>query len=158
MKKEGVLISGIILIIFFISLISASFTIGNHSITKKYAPDSNITGWVNISLSNQPSSSVLESSLGGSITLIDLLKKTSFSYTCSPLSCNSNYLASNRENSKIFSFDDNPNEKMFGFNISSTGKNLVSEISSFSLELISDNPEIDKFPLAVDILNDGQKE
>ncbi|HJX50927.1 MAG TPA: PKD domain-containing protein, partial [Candidatus Nanoarchaeia archaeon] len=158
MKKEGVLISGLILIIFFISLISASFTIGNHSITKNYAPDSNITGWVNISLSNQPSSSVLESSLGGSITLIDLLKKTSFSYTCSPLSCNSNYLASNRENSKIFSFDDNPNEKMFGFNISSTGKNLVSEISSFSLELISDNPEIDKFPLAVDILNDGQKE
>ncbi|OGJ13270.1 hypothetical protein A3K82_01785 [Candidatus Pacearchaeota archaeon RBG_19FT_COMBO_34_9] len=152
----------LILTIFFISLISADFTVGDisHSITGNYAPESNITGWINISLSSEPSNSVIESSLGGTITLIDLIKKISnsgFMYTCSPLSCASNYIASNRENSKTFSLSEG-SSVMFGFNLSSTGRNLVSEISSFTLNLASNNPETNKFPLAVDILNDGQKE
>ncbi len=161
MKKEMIFIF-FIFTIFFISFISASFTIGNlsHSITKDYLPARNITGWVNISLSNQPSNSILESSLEGSINLIDLINKnsnTGFDYTCSPLSCDSDYILSNKASSKTFDLGEE-DSVLFGFNISSTGGNLVSDISGFSFDLISNNPETEKFPLAIDILNNGEKE
>lgn len=155
--KRGILIS-VLILIFLICLISADFIVENYSIAKDYGPNSKITGWVNISLYEEPSDSVLKSSFGGSINLIDLLKKSSnsdFEYTCNPSSCTSDYIASNEEESKTFNLDEE-DSVLFGFKIYS--ENIIDEISSFSFDLTSNNPETEKIPLAIDILNNGENE
>ncbi len=150
-----------VLIIFLISSVFAIVTKGDlsYSIEKNYAPKDTIKGWMNISLSNEPITSVLKSSFGKNIGLIDLIQKTSnsaFEYTCNPLSCASNYLASNEATSKILNLNENQTV-LIGLNVSKKG-GLLTDISSFTLHLASNNPETDKLPLTIDILNDEQNE
>jgi hypothetical protein len=61
MKRGVILVLELILVIFFISQISASFTKGNlsYSIEKVYGIGDIITGWVNISMNNEPTNSIL---------------------------------------------------------------------------------------------------
>ena len=76
---------------------SASFSVGNasHSIEKKYAPNATITGWINISLNNEPANSLFNSNLGGSASLTSILDSNSFQkdldYFCTPSDCMSDY-------------------------------------------------------------------
>ncbi len=162
MVKVRTTIMGFMLIIFFIGMASADFTIGNlsYSLDKYYAPESSLRGWVNISFESQSADSVLESSIGenSSISLINLLKTVSnsnFIYECRPLSCKSDYSASNEETSKIFNLNENESI-LVGFNIS--GKKPLSAITSFSMDIKSNNPETERLPLSIDVLNDGQEE
>ncbi len=148
--------------ILFISLVSATFTKGNlsYSIDKLYGPGETIRGWVNISLDSQSSGSVMESSLdeNSTISLIDLIKtdsNTGFIYECKPLSCASDYSGSSEGISKTFDIGENESA-LFGFNLS--GKKDVSDITSFTMNVMSNNPETEKFPLSIDFLDDGQKE
>jgi hypothetical protein len=162
MKRGVILVLGLILVIFFIGQISASFTKGNlsYSIGKFYELGDAITGWGNISLNNEPTNSLLKDSFGESISLIDLLKKPSnfnFDYNCNPVSCASGYLANNEAISKTLNLDENESV-LIGFNISSNSRNLLTDITSFSFNLESNNPETEKLPLSIDILNDGQVE
>ncbi len=149
-----------ILTIFLVNCISASFETGNlsYSIEKNYAPEESIKGWINISLTDEPVTSVFKSTFGD-IGLMDLISKTSnslFDYACIPLSCGSSYSATKEETSKTFSLGEN--ESVFiGLNLSRKS-GLLSRIDSFTLNLASNNPETAKFPLAVDILNDNQYE
>jgi len=55
----------LIAIIFLLNFISASFTNGNlgYSIDKIYPPNGMINGWLNISLSNEPTNSILRNSV-----------------------------------------------------------------------------------------------
>jgi hypothetical protein len=154
----------LITIIFLLNFISASFTNGNlgHSIDKTYPQNGIINGWINISLSNEPTNSILRSSAGSlenKINLIDLIKKSSntgFSYACSPLDCMSDYSAVGVGES-LKSFNLNAEEySIFGFKI--TTQKPVTDITSFSFKLTSDNPESANPPLSVDFLNDGQIE
>ena len=150
----------LILNIFFISFISATFTAGNpsYSIPTDYAPGTNITGWINVSFNNQPSNSSLGSSLGGSIKIMDLLNRTSnsgFVYTCNPTACTSNYAATNNENSK--SFDLTENESII-IGLKLTGGKTLSSVSGFVFNLSSNNPETEKLPLSIDLLDDGKIE
>jgi PKD repeat protein len=149
----------LVLAIFLVSLTSAA-TVGNpsDSIQKNYAAGDEINGWINISLSNEPSTSLLQSSFGGNISLLDLLQKTSnsaFEYTCNPVSCTSGYLASNGATFKTFNLGENQSV-LIGVNISKKG--LLTDISSFTLHIASNSPETENLPLTVDILNDGQNE
>ncbi len=153
----------LIAIIFLINFISASFTNGNlsHSINKIYSPSSELIGWINASFSNEPTNSILKCSFDdgttNSISLFNLIKKSSnlgFSYTCSPLDCNSDYsTVGSGELSKSFSLNAKESS-IVGFKI--TSSDLISEVSSFSLKLTSDNPETPNLPLSADILNDEQ--
>jgi hypothetical protein len=148
----------ILSIIFLIGFVSASFTLGNVSngIPSAYGPGDKITGWINISFSNEPSTSIISSSLGGQITLSDLLKKTSnsgFTYTCNPISCTSSYTAQDSDISKILSFS-GEQSKIIAFKL--TGN--VGEISKLSFDVASNNPETEKFPFSIDLLNDGDSE
>ena len=154
----------LIAIIFFLNFISASFTNGNlnHSIDKIYAPSGVITGWVNISLNNEPTNAIFKSSvesLEKKISLIDLISKNSnseFSYTCSPLDCSSDYSAiGTGELSKSVVLNAGESS-IFGFKITST-KSVVS-VDSFSLKLTGDNAETSTLPLTVDFLSDGNIE
>lgn len=147
-----------LLIMLFVGFASASFTKGNasYSLTKSYGPGEAIKGWVNLSFSNEPANSMFTSS-SSSISLIDLIKKGSnseFAYTCNPLSCSSNYQTMNEEDSKIFNLEENESI-LFGFELS--GK-LVTDVTRVLFNLTSNNAETNKFPLAVDILNDGKYE
>ena len=146
-------------VIFLLSFVSASFTSGklNHSIDKSYGPNNYISGWINLSFSNEPANSILKSSFEDSITLFDLITKDSnldFIYTCSPIDCNSDYTYDNEESSKSLSLDEK-DSTLAGFKI--TEKELVEEISSFSMKIISNNlSESENLPLSVDVFNDGQ--
>jgi len=149
-------------IIFFVNFISASFSNGNlnHLIGETYAPEGEINGWVNVSLSNEPTNSVLSSLIGSvqnNINLIDLIKKDSnseFSYTCNPLDCNSDYSTSDSgEPSKIFNLN-SMDSLIIGFKI--TSSQIITDVPSFSIKIASNNPESKDLPLAVDVLNDGQ--
>jgi hypothetical protein len=145
-------------IILLINLISATVLIGNVSngLVNSYGPGDTIVGFLNISLSNEPSNSVLITSLGQKIGLLDLLGKSTnsgFTYTCNPISCTSDYIASNKENSKTLNLLAD-NSALVAFNLSGN----VGAISSLQFILTSNNAETQKFPLALDILNDGTYE
>src|SRR3989344_8957506 len=102
MVKKYFLALGIIL---FLGMISANFLVGNasHSIQKIYAPGGTITGWANVSFTNEPLNSLLKDSDGKSAELKKLLEANKdFDYTCAPQNCGGDYAASNGEETKTF--------------------------------------------------------
>ncbi|MDP3917444.1 MAG: hypothetical protein Q8Q42_04130, partial [Nanoarchaeota archaeon] len=108
--------------IFLISFGSASFSVGkaNYSIEKIYGPSANITGWVNMSLSSEPLNSVFEDSGGNSASLSQVLKNNiAYSYSCSPVDCKDDYLASNAGQTKTATLNSG-NSKIYGIKL--TGK------------------------------------
>ncbi len=148
--------------IFLFSFVSAAVNVGklNYSIPVSYEPGAAITGWVNISLSNEPTTSSLKSSFGESINLLELLRKgnnSGFVKSCNMIDCASSYVASNPETSKTLSLSEGASV-VLGLDILGNARDLLSDISSFTFNLTSNNPETEKFPLAIDILNDGSYE
>src|SRR3989344_8120 len=92
-------------VILLIGLVSASFEIGNlsHSIEKNYGPKDYIKGWLNISLDEEPSNSIIETNFQDSISLKDLLELNSgFVKTCSTKDCSSDYISNNPQSSEEF--------------------------------------------------------
>jgi hypothetical protein len=145
-------------VILLINLISASAVIGNvaDGLVNSYGPGDTIVGWINLSLSNEPANSILTNSFGQKISLTDLFAKSvnsGYVYTCNPLACTSDYIASNRENSKTLNIVGD-NSALVAFNL--TGN--VGAISVLQFTLRSNNAETQKFPLALDVLNDGTYE
>ena len=151
------------LIFLFVSYVSATFAIGKagYSIEKSYGPGSKISGWINISLEGEPTSSIFTGSFGNenySLTLLKLIKKLSnFNYTCNTLNCSSNYISSNEGNSKSFSLNEGES-KVIGLKINE-GEKTVSSFSGFSITVTSDSTtDSEDNPLDIDILNDDKKE
>ncbi len=149
------------------NLALAASSTGNlsHSIQEKYSVGDKIKGWINVSLSNENASSLLKTSLGDSISLIDLINKNSNltkgeDYTCSPADCMSDYsVVSGSENqSKTFVLN-NGESKVFG--IKFVGENSFDGIldsSPFSIDITSNASEDIKPQLFVDILNNNGNE
>ncbi len=158
---------GIILFIttiFFINSISANYAVGNlsYSIDNAYSSHATLSGWVNISLDNEPSDSALKSSVGTSqstISLMNLLNKNTnqgFVYKCNPLDCGSDYnVLDNGEPSKTLNLNEGQSG-IIGFKI--TTPQPITDISSFFLNILSNNQESTNLPLSVDVLNDGETE
>jgi PKD repeat protein len=149
-----------VLVILLASFSSASALVGNASdaLVTSYSPETNIKGWINVSLNNEDVTSILESSFGGTIQLLTLLKTASnsgFVFTCTPATCLSNYLANTEDVTKTFTLNENKTA-LFGMKITATKK--VGKISAFHFDVSSNNPITEKMPLAIDILNDGQTE
>ena len=160
-KKNFKKISILFIAIFLIGFISTKSEVGSlsHLITEFYGPGEHITGWVNLSLKNEPTTSRLYSSIDNiedNINLLELLKKSSninFAYSCIPLDCDSNYIARDEGSSKNFSLNDKESTSI-GFKI--THMKLITDVSGFSLNVTSsDNSESLKLPLTIDVLNDG---
>ena len=153
MVGKKVVFFALICLILSISIVLA-FTKGDpdHSIQTSYTPGAPIKGWVNISFSNEPTTSVLQDSLGENISLLDLLNTDSnseYNYSCSP-SCTANYQASNGQEETIIPLTAGQSVLM---GIKVTGN--INSISNFYVNLSSNNSETSTFPLAIDILNDG---
>ena len=141
-----------IISIISLSLVSADFSLGNKSssIEKSYGPSEIVRGWVNFSLQNEPTTALLKDNTGKSIALIDLMKKRgSYLYTCSPLSCSSDYNASNGEATKAFSIE-NGNSKLVGLKF--TG--VLTGISSVNMHLTSSAGASCENQISIDFFDD----
>ncbi len=152
----------LILTILVVNFVSGTVAVGNksHEIDFLYDSGDAITGWVNISLNNEPTNSVLKSSFGGTISLIELIEKASnsgFVKNCDTVNCVSGYVGSNPSTSKTISLSENQ-AVLLGFKITGNARDLISDITDFSFNLTSNNPETEKFPIAIDLLNDGEYE
>src|SRR3989344_5716428 len=97
-QKEKALIALLLAGIFVINLAEANFTYHQDSIKTNYWGGEIIRGKVNLSFDNIPSDAMLNSSLGGSTRLYDLLisngYKNGVEYTCSTNNCKNQYSAS----------------------------------------------------------------
>jgi len=68
-----------LLVILCLNFAAASFQVGepNSSIAVEYEKGEEVTGWVNISFSNESEGSLFTDSFGNSITLLELLNENS---------------------------------------------------------------------------------
>ncbi len=135
-------------------LASASFNLNNLSVTTSYGPGDTIKGWMNISLEDESSTSVL-SAFDSQINIIDFLKNNSLSseagYSCFPADCKTNYQVSNKELNKTYTLNAG-DKKILGLKI--VGE--ISSIDSFSFNIQSTVTESGLPQLFVDILNDNE--
>ncbi len=160
LKRFVILIA--VFVIALLSVLSATLSKGNpkYLIEREYGPGDTVTGWINISLNNEPVDSVFQSSCGGvesEINLRDLAGKNSnlnFAHTCIPAGCGSDYEDTNPETlkTKALTADD---YEIIGFKIPS-GK--IIDVTKFSINVTSNVPESENLSLAIDILDDGEIE
>ena len=161
MKREvgEVILFSLIGLILTVGFASGSFTRGTpaYSIEKEYASGDFITGWINLSFSEEPSNSTFSTTLGNAISLIELIKLNIPGFTgCSPSNCLNYYsaLAGSDRTTKSF-FLKNGSETILGFEIKGPG---FQSVADFSMDLESDVSESEHNQLAIDILNDGEIE
>jgi len=137
---------------FLIVNVNASFELGNisNSIQKIYIQEENVKGWLNVSFSNEPIDSLLESNRQESISLIDLLSlNDNFDYACNPITCGTSYSASNGETEKTMDLNKGQS-KIIGFKFSG----MVQTINSIKFTVESNAPKSCQNQLKIDILND----
>jgi len=142
----------VLLVIFLIPLVSASFQLGNLSedIGTSYSARENINGWVNISFQDENVNSIISSNFQGSIKLLDLLNNNEADYACVLADCNSSYSFSNPSTSKSFSLN-YVQEKLLGFVLSEN----VGQITSLSFNVSASSPISCLNPLKIDLFDDG---
>ena len=147
------LTSFLIFILAFIPLTSATFSLGtpNYSVSKIYGPSSNINGWINISFSNEPTNSLFSDSFENSVSLRDVLNKSSspYTYSCTPLGCGNDYSVANQQTTKTFDLGAG-SSKMIGLKF--TGS--VSSVNSISFDIESNAGPSCTSQLKIDLIND----
>jgi PKD repeat protein len=146
----------IVISIFLVSSVSASFTKANVSIEEGYAPGAVLRGWLNISLQDESTNSLL-TAFDSEISILEFLENnalTSSEYSCSPADCETGYITSNQETSKTFSLNFG-GKKVIGLKIEG---GVVSDISKFSMKITSDAGEASYPQLFTDILNNEELE
>jgi len=150
MKKEVAFV-GLFLIIFLISLCSGDFGIGKgYSITQDYGPSGEISGWVNISFSEEPMDSLFKDSFNNKIKLKNVLENNyAYDYVCNTNDCESDFELNNPENETTFSLEENESA-IFAMQVN--GK--ITEIESIEFEIISDAAESCEDQLKIDFFVD----
>lgn len=144
----------LIFAVLFISIISANFDVGepSHSIDTEYALSDYITGWINISLDDEPTNSLFKTNEGDKISLIKLLDLNDADYDCVPADCGTNYEAYGAATTKEFILNVG-NSTIFGLKLSG---GIINDVSRFSMKVESDAGISNKQGLFIDILNDGK--
>lgn len=150
----------VVFVVIFTSLVFAGFQAGNpsNSIEKIYGPSFNISGWINISLDEEPAdslfSSFFDSSSGNSISLEELLDKNpAYEHSCIPVDCGKDYSTTSGASSKTLTLNSNES-KILGLKISSTLP--IESISSFSMSINSNASSSSVPQLSIDILDDNE--
>jgi len=135
-----------------IELASASFEAGKPpmDISKEYTRNAEIEGWINISLDEEPSNSILRTNMGDSINLLDFLKQESSDYSCSPSDCEPSYTGSNAELTKTNNLDANE-EIIYAIKISGN----VDEFDNIRFKLLGYNAKSCTSPIKIDFGNNG---
>ncbi len=163
--KRGVLFFLLVILFSAFFFAFSQSQVGNPSslISEKYPLDSHLTGWINISLNNEPADSLFQTSLGDQVSLIDLIKqnelKGTLAYSCLPLDCKSDYSAAGSgEDSKTFSLSPGESQVIglkFGGNVGDTS---FMNARDFNISIMSDAPESTSKQLFIDVLDDNNKE
>ncbi len=153
MKNKQIFV--LILAVFLLSFVSASYNFTNYSIQTQYATGSAISGNLKISFTNEPVNSLFTDSLGNSFSLKDLISaSTGYTQTCSYPSCEPAF----KENVASESFPSinlpEGESVFYGINFKD---NLIG-INSISFDLSSTAGESSTSQLLVDLLNDGTTE
>ncbi len=153
MKKEVfILMFVIVLGMLSVSLVVSDFTKGDklYYLDLIYGPSQTITGWVNISLEDEPANSLL-TGFDDSIELKEFLDKTDASYSCSPNDCESSYSSSgDGENSETFTLD-GMDEKVFGIRLTEE----ITGVNSLSFDIATNAGKSCLHPIQIDLLDDG---
>ena len=142
-----------IVLVLVLGMVSASFELGepNSSLTQIYGAEQPVTGWINLSLSGESADNLFEDTRGNSISLMDLLdENTGYEYSCSPVSCLSDYAASNPESTKVFNMNLG-GEELTGFNLV---KN-IGDIYSIDFDISSSGSAGCSNQVKIDLFNDG---
>ena len=148
----------IIEILLLAQLISASIQFGNlsHYIEQNYTRNQTIKGWINISLFDQSSSSLI-SGFNSNITIKKFLEKNNLfcSYddqcSCIPQNCESTYSTiGNKANDKTYSMNV-LSTKLFGIKISDN----ISQIKDFRFNVSTNAKSSCITPIMIDLLDDG---
>lgn len=136
-----------------INVVFASFSKGDklEALETSYNAGESLRGWINISLQDEPVSSML-SAFDSNMTILKFLDLNSADYDCLPADCESDYSASGKKANKSLSLAIGK-EKIIGFKIE--GK-TINSISSFSLNIESNAGETRYPQLWIDILNDAE--
>ncbi len=141
-------------ILTLIAAVDASFILGNNSkIDTNYGPGGILSGFINISLQNQPSNSIFSTSLNKNISLINLLRNNSNNFVCNNPNCLDRYKSKNGATNKTFHLNYGE-EKTISFLI--TTNSFISSITNLSLDVSASNSPSCINPLEIDILNDGK--
>jgi len=155
MKKDVLTVVLLVVCLVSISFVSASFQNGtnSHDIDDFYGPGEVLSGWLNISLEDEPADTLLKG-FSNSIKLLDFLKNTRASYTCTPLDCSSYYpkLGSSSTSRNLFVVYENP--KIIGINLGGQ----VNQVTSLEFKIKSDLEDSCFEPLKIDVLDDDISE
>ena len=148
MKLRGIFV--LVLAVFLLSFVSASYNLTNYSIQSQYATGSSISGNLKISFTNEPITNEFTDSLGNKVPLKSLLESSKdYDYKCSYPQCESKFKETDL--SSNFDFNLNKGENAFyGFIF----KGSLVGIDSVKFNLRSDVGESPTNQLSLDFLND----
>lgn len=148
----------VIFVLVLIPLVFAGFSLGtaDESVTEAYGPGANLRGWINISFTDEPSNSLIESSfdgsVNGSITLKELLDANpSYDYSCVPSDCKTNYDSSNAEATKNINMG-NGDSELIGLRLNG----VIQSVDSARFEIESNAGPSDESQIKIDLMNNGE--
>lgn len=142
----------VLLVVLFANIVSASFSVGTVSdnLQTSYAPNSNLNGKINVSFSNQEINSIISSSFGGSIELLNLIQ-TGYQKTCAPIDCGVRYSGINPSTTKNFNLASGEAKK-FGVRV----QGVIVNINSVNFTIESNAASACKNQIGVDFLSDNR--
>ncbi|MDP3966606.1 MAG: PKD domain-containing protein [archaeon] len=141
----------VMLIVFLLSFVSASYNFSNYSIEDTYSVGSSISGSLKISFENESINSPFTDSLGNEVLLKSLLLgDESYSYTCGYLNCKSKFTGFLAGSTRTF-FLPKGESVFYGLRFN---QNLV-KINFAGFDLESDATESAENQVSIDFFNDG---
>lgn len=154
LKKRNLgIFLALICALFLISFVSSSISIGkpSHLIEEKYGASQNIMGWINVSISDESVNSTFKDSLSNEISILDLIKlNPGIIYSCIPLDCGSDYVASNGKTEKSLTKQEGTETYAIMFS-----GNIISVNSvRFNLSATNIQPSCNN-QIEVDLFDDG---
>lgn len=151
MRYKYIFVILILVIILALTNIRADVYLGNETfdIGENFAKKSLVTGWINISLVNEPSSSLV-TGFNSEMELIDFLRKNNADMSCNPIDCNKAY---NKKGTKFTSktFDiEYKDSQLIGVYLQGD----INEVNDFDFTITSNSGKSCVSPITIDVLDD----
>ncbi len=162
MRCDKLLVFALVLVL-SLNLLSATIELGNISyhIDPSYSSQQPITGWVNLSLTNEPTSSLM-SGFDTSLTIQSFLEKNNvfcsivgpYECSCSPTDCKQTF-STNGSSSLQKTYPINiASTKLFGIKLTTASKTITS-VTNFKFNVSTNAGESCINPLKIDLLDDN---
>src|SRR3989344_156631 len=154
-KMKNFSLLALLLIILTVQLVPASYIKGNpfSSIKDSYPLDSRISGWINLSITDEPIDSLFMGNFGGNATLKELLDLNLINYSCNPSDCNADYTASSGSGALTKEYNLNSQEKIISFKLDGNFRGIAD--NGIKIKIQGTNSDSCSNPLKIDILDDG---